>query len=155
MTLGQCAYFAAQLDEAERAYRKAMDLLPTRPGIHSALGVVLLAEGKNEEALREINSESDVGEHDITLAGAYHLLGRISEAKTALAELEATYAKTNAYGIALNYAVRSNRDQAFEWLDRAFQRHEYLMEIKGNPWFNSLRGDPRYASLLRKLGLPN
>jgi len=46
------------------------------------------------------------------------------------------------------------RQICFRWLDRGYQQHEYLMEVKVDPWFNSIRGDPRYKALLQKLKLP-
>jgi adenylate cyclase len=154
ITLGQSYYYAGRLEEAKNAYRKVLDLIPARPGLHSYLGLVLLAKGAREEALREIARDEDVGERDAALAGAYHVLGRINEARAALTHLEATRAETDAYEIAKNYALRGDRDQTFRWLDRGYQQHEYLMEVKVDPWFNGIRDDPRYKMLLRKLKLP-
>jgi TolB-like protein/Tfp pilus assembly protein PilF len=155
ITLGQSYYYAGRLEEAKNAYRKALDLIPSRPGLHAYLGVVLLAQGEREEALQEIGREEDPDERDTALAGAYHLVGRIAEARTALAQLEATRAETDAYVIAKNFALRGDREQTFRWLDRGYLQHEYQMEVKVDPWFNSIRGDPRYEALLRKLKLPD
>ena len=154
MMLGQSFYYAGRLAEAEAAYRKALDLIPARPGLHADLGVVLLAKGEREETLQEIGREQDAAERDTALAGAYHILGRITEARAALTRLEAARAGSAAYSIARNYALRGDRDQTFRWLDRGDQQHEYLMEVKVDPWFNSVRGDPRYKALLGKLKLP-
>jgi tetratricopeptide (TPR) repeat protein len=154
ITLGQSYYYAGRLEEAKNAYRKALDLIPARPGLHSDLGVVLLAKGEREEALQTIASEEDTDERDTALAGAYHIVGRITEARSTLVDLEATRAETDAYAIAKNYALRGDRDQTFRWLNRAYQQHEYLMEVKVDPWFSSVRSDPRYKALLRKLKLP-
>jgi adenylate cyclase len=152
--LGQSYYYAGRLEEAQIAYRKALDLIPARPGLGSDLGVVLLAKGEREEALQAIVRDEDSDERDAALAGAYYIVGRISEARSTLANLEATRAETNAYAIAKNYALRGNRDKSFRWLDRGYQQHEYLMEVNADPWFNSIRNDPRYKMLLRRLKLP-
>jgi adenylate cyclase len=154
ITLGKSYYYAGRLEEAKNAYRKALDLIPARPGLQSDLGVVLLAKGEHEEALQAIAREEDTDEREIALAGAYHIVGRITEARSTLAHLEATRAGTDAYAIARIYALSGDRDQTFRWLDRAYQQHEYLMEAKADPWFNGIRDDPRYKILLRKLKLP-
>jgi hypothetical protein len=59
------------------------------------------------------------------------------------------------YWIALVYAARHDSDQAFTWLDRAFNAYgEGITWIKGDPLLGSLVDDPRYKALLRKMRLP-
>jgi hypothetical protein len=57
--------------------------------------------------------------------------------------------------IALGFALGGDRDKAFEQLDKAFadQDDELIFGIR-YPGFDSLRSDPRYADLMRRLGLP-
>ena len=56
---------------------------------------------------------------------------------------------------ALSYAKLGNLDQAFAWLDKAFaERTPWLTYIKTDPAFDSLHSDPRFADLLRRVGLP-
>ena len=58
--------------------------------------------------------------------------------------------------IATIYAFRNQPDEAFEWLDRAYeQRDPSLMATKVQPLLKSLHNDPRYAAFLKKLNLPN
>jgi hypothetical protein len=53
------------------------------------------------------------------------------------------------------YAWRGQKDEAFTWLDRAFaQRDGGLTELKFDPLMDSLRTDPRFNSLLRRMNLP-
>jgi hypothetical protein len=60
-----------------------------------------------------------------------------------------------AYDIAELYAWRGEKDKAFEWLDRAYQQHSSdLCGFRHNKMFASLRGDARFAALLRKMNLP-
>ena len=91
---------------------------------------------------------------DATLASAYHILGRIAEARSALAQLEAERGNSDAYSIAQSYALRGDRERTFLWLDRAYKQHEYFMHLKPDPWFSSVRSDPRYKVLLHKMNLP-
>jgi serine/threonine-protein kinase len=73
----------------------------------------------------------------------------------ALDELIAKDAQYAAYQIAEVFAWRGEKDQAFEWLERAYrQRDGGLSSIKGDPLLKSLRADPRFNALLRKLKLP-
>ena len=60
-----------------------------------------------------------------------------------------------AYQIAEIYAWRDEKDKAFEWLERAYRQQDGgLTVIKTDPVLASLRADPRYFALLRKLHLP-
>jgi len=66
----------------------------------------------------------------------------------------ATSAQWAAYQIAEVYAWRGQKDQAFQWLDRAYAQHDGgLPEIKGDPGMASLRTDPRYHAFLVKMKL--
>jgi len=57
--------------------------------------------------------------------------------------------------IAGAYAWDGDRDKAFQWLDRAYkQRDGCLADIKFDPVFDSLRGDPRFRAFLRRMRLP-
>ena len=59
-----------------------------------------------------------------------------------------------AYQVACIYSLRGENDKAFEWLERAYQRHDSgLNGIAYDPLLTGLKGDPRYAALLKKLQL--
>ena len=85
---------------------------------------------------------------------AEHTLGNASESQKYLDEQIAKYAQGAAYQIAEVYAWRGEKDKAFEWLDRAYTQHDGgLTFIKSDPLIAKLRGDPRYAAILKKMGL--
>jgi len=57
--------------------------------------------------------------------------------------------------VAQVYAWRGDRDQAFQWLERAYQiRDPGIPYITIDPFTRSMRGDPRFRAFLAKLGLP-
>jgi len=56
--------------------------------------------------------------------------------------------------IAAVYTGLADKDQAFHWLDEAYKEHsEYLVYIQSDPMADTIRDDPRYAALLRKVGI--
>lgn len=152
--IGQVYHFAGRLPEAETALRKAIDLVPARPGLHSELGIVLLARGQGDAALHEIARETDADARATALACAYHILGREAESQSALKTLEAERGNSAASGIAQIYASHGNLEQTLAWLDRAYHQQEYLMNLKVDPWFKSARDDPRFKALLHRMNLP-
>jgi tetratricopeptide (TPR) repeat protein len=86
---------------------------------------------------------------------AYYALGRREESDKTLNKLIAMHQNDSAYQIAEVYAYRRETDKAFEWLDRAYrQRDPGTPELKIGPLMKSLRQDPRYAELLKKMRLP-
>ncbi len=58
--------------------------------------------------------------------------------------------------VASLYALIGDKDRAFEWLDKAYAERdgEEITLLKVDPAFKNLRGDPRFADLLRRMGLP-
>ena len=153
--LGLHAYRAGRLAEAEAAFKKALELNPEIPGPHSFLGRVYLAQSKPAAALAEMEREPRPIWRRQGLALAYQALGRRSEADAALAELIEKDRHSFAFQIAEVYAYRGEQDKTFEWLERAYvQRDVGLAEMKGDPLLLSLKGDPRFAALLKKMRLP-
>ena len=143
--------------EAESAYRKVLDLDPGGASSWHGLryGRILLLLGKPEAALQEMQQETEEAWRLAGLPLVYHALGRRSESDAALADLKSKYAGEMAYLIADVHAFRGEADQAFEWLERAYdQRDSGLPFIKSNRLFRTLIDDPRYKAFLKKMKLP-
>ena len=149
--LGVHAYYAGRLGDALNALKKVLDLNPENPQIHEVLGRVLLAQGRLPQALAEMERESDPSWRPFGLAIANHALGNKKESDEATAEFVAKNHDGGAYQIAEIYAFRGEADQAFEWLDRAYnQRDSGLVFFKGDPLLNNLERDSRYHAFLKK-----
>ena len=89
------------------------------------------------------------------LAVAHYVRGDRQAADAALADLIANAREGFAYQIAEVYAVRGEKDKAFEWLQIAFDdRDAGMLSLLVDPLLRGLRDDPRYKNLLVKLGLP-
>lgn len=154
VSLGLARFYAGRLADAEVAFRKALALSPESGGTRFFLGRVLLANGESEAALETMNEEPDDVWRLAGLPLAYHALGRESESYAAMAELTDRFATIAAFQIAQAHAYRGEIDQAFTWLDRAYQQRDGgLSEIMGDPMLRNLESDPRYSAFLRRMRL--
>jgi TolB-like protein/Flp pilus assembly protein TadD len=153
--LGNVQLATGRLTEAGAAVQKALQISPTFAGGHYDLGLVLLLQGNFQGALAEMQQERLDSARDVGLAMAYYALGRRAESGVALAQLVREHAQDLAWQIADVYAYCGKADQAFAWLDRAYnQRDSGLYLIKVDPFFKTLKGDSRYKAFLRKMKLP-
>jgi TolB-like protein/DNA-binding winged helix-turn-helix (wHTH) protein/Flp pilus assembly protein TadD len=144
-----------RIHEAEAAYRKAIDLNTADAIPHIGLADTFLARGEPAPALAEMQQVSLDDGQTIGLAIVYHAMGRKRESDAVMVEAEMKHPKDNIIGIAAAHAYRGETDQAFAWLNRAFQeRDTRIVLIKTDPYLKSLVADPRYKALLRKMNLP-
>ncbi len=68
-------------------------------------------------------------------------------------EEDAKRTYVSAFGIAISYAMVGNADRAFEWLERAYEdRDGGMVRLNVEPRFDTLRSDPRFGALLKKVG---
>jgi TolB-like protein/Flp pilus assembly protein TadD len=151
------AYFARdRLSEAERTLRDLLALDPSYAGAHCDLGEVLLARNQSDAALAVMSEEPDEASRLTCLPNAMWILGRRKEADALLVEAASKYSDSGAYALAASYAMRNDRDQAFKWLDRAFENREAPVSVmmKWDPLLRNLHRDPGFTPLLQKLKLP-
>jgi TolB-like protein len=153
--LARVLLYAGKLDEADAAARKSAELQPASASSHRWQVVVAVQRGDGETALREAQLEPDEGYRWFELALAQHVRGDRKAADEALADLIANGRDRLAYQIAEVYAVRGEKDKAFEWLQIAFDNHDTgFLTLFVDPLMSGLRDDARYKNLLAKLGLP-
>src|SRR6266496_428677 len=154
-TLGRVLFYAGKLDEAHAAGRRMAELQPSASSSHRWQVLVAIQRGDGETALREAQLEPDDSIRSFELALAQYVGGDRKAADAALADLIATGRDSLAYQIAQVYAVRHELDKAFEWLQIAFDNRDGGMpSLLVDPLLRSLRDDPRYKSMLEKIGLP-
>jgi TolB-like protein/Tfp pilus assembly protein PilF len=141
-----------QMDSAIASFRTALALNPGTEALHGMMGRALLLKGEPEAALAAIQQEpSDWKLLELPLV--YYALGQVDESDAVLAELIEKYAKEAAVNIAAIYAYRSQRDEAFSWLNRAVaEKDPGLSEIVYDPVFSSLHDDSRWQSFLESIG---
>ncbi|CAN5584381.1 hypothetical protein BH18ACI1_BH18ACI1_21710 [soil metagenome] len=120
-----------------------------------------IKKGQNTEALAEAKRGVELSKRSnlslIALGFALAASGRRSEALAILNELEEKYAKrqADATEVAAVYAGLGEKDQAFAWLEKAFQdRGSLLVDLRVAFPFASLHDDPRFKDLLKRMKMP-
>jgi tetratricopeptide (TPR) repeat protein len=153
---GETEFSMGRLDEAAADSKKALELNPdVWPG-PILLSQIYVLQGHPQNALAEIELVRYDPARVFLYAVAYYALGRQKEADAALSELIAKYHSRNAYQIAQVYALRKQSDEGFKWLDQAYaQRDSGLIGTNVDPLLKNLHNDPRFATFLKTIRLPN
>jgi hypothetical protein len=151
---------AGRLDEARAELRNlmAMQERPS-PGTATDLATIDLLSGRNEAALQAASSWPPGTDRDFVLAMASHALRQDDSARAAEARLVARTDTASAIRLAEIHAHRGNRDEAFRWLNLAFDRmgpRPWLTDqwpaLDYSPFLVSLRSDARWEpTVLRSL----
>lgn len=159
-SVGHRLYLAREFDSARRQLRSTIELDPKAGYTHWNLGMVHEAEGDYAAAIDAYDQATQLTNERpsmlAALARGYAKAGREREARTTLDHLIALRATSyvSPFDIACVYVGLDERDLAFEWLERAFdERSNRLAFIKVDPVLDPLRRDPRFAGLLRRMGL--
>lgn len=156
--LGQIFHYTGQYDQAIDAYEKTLELEPTRYRVYLWLGWAYEQKGMYETAIAaflKARTDEDNTEALASLGSVYALLGDKDKAITVLNELDERSARhyVSPYHRSLIFLSLEQKDEAFAWLERAFaERAEWMIYLSVDPRFNALRGDPRFANLLRRIG---
>jgi TolB-like protein len=150
--LGSTGDYAA----ARKAIARALEVNPGWTYGLMELGELQLLQGDAAGALATFGSIHD--NESFRLQGtalAQHSLGHAVASEQALGALRATGARQDAFQIAEVYAWRGEKGEAFAWLERAYQQRDAgLTAVLADPLLKPLRGDARFAALLRQMQLP-
>jgi tetratricopeptide (TPR) repeat protein len=149
---GKLLYYARRYDEAAEQLRETLRMDPGFDQARGWLGLVYASSGGYDEAIAELNK---VPEDDRTLwIGYIHgMAGRRDEAEKILHELEQLGATREA--ILWVEIGLGQKDEAFADLAKAYQLRSVLLTgLKVHPCYDSLRSDPRFTDLLRRVNLP-
>ncbi len=156
---GRALYYRRQYDRAIVQIEKTLELDADFPNAHSDLGYVYEAQGRFDEALAEFRKARALagsGSYGLPEIGyAYARSGNKCEAARILNELLglSKQAYSVSFGIALVYCGLGDKDNAFGWLERAYQERAMPNDLRVHPVWDSLRSDPRFTTLLKKMGL--
>ena len=155
------AYYAHRFEESVPQYRKAIELDPTFVPGRLWFGWTLVALGKLDEAWEQFVEVRRLGGQraysDCGLGMVHAARGEREKAYELLSQLEHQRMEryVSSCYFAFVQAVLGDKDQAFESLNRAFEeRSHWLTLLAVDPKYDTLRDDPRYRDLLRRLNLP-
>ncbi len=152
--LARILWYEGKLDEADAVARKAAKLQPTGAASRRWQVLVAIQRGDNETALREAQSEPDESYRRFEIALAQYARGDRKAADAALADLIAN-GRGLDYQVAQVYAVRGEKEKAFQWLQIAFDNHDTgMLALLVDPLLGSLSDDPRYKNLLARMAFP-
>ena len=161
-------FWSRRHERAIEVLRKALEIDPNFARAHAHLAQNYRVLGRYEEAIAEQQKAFELSGGQFredgtkrvngTLAVIYAAAGRKSEAQKILDEM--TEAEKHgdylySFGRAVIYAELGDKERAFAWLEKAFaERFSGMTELKVAPTFDSLRDDPRFQDLLRRVGFP-
>ena len=154
-------YNARRYPEAIAQAKRTLEIDSTFSRAHYWLGMSYEQTARLPEAIQEfketIKRAGPIPVYSAALGHAYAIAGQLGEARRVLAELEARAQREyiSPVDIAMIYSGLGEQDRAFEWLERGFAGRAYaLVFLPTDPRFDMLRGDKRYAALMKRVGLP-
>jgi serine/threonine-protein kinase len=160
--LGMAQWSAGDLAQAETGLRKTLDLGPDFAMAHMNLAITLFLQQRLADAITEarvaVRLSNNAANHAAFLGYMCAKAGNPEEARTILDELAARSKETY---VAPTYLARihaglGETDQMFDWLERAYsERDSWLPNVLVDPLLASMHADPRFADLVRRVGLPS
>jgi serine/threonine-protein kinase len=150
---GRAEAWVGNLEAARDTYLRTLELSPGRTAIHGTLGVIYIRLGLVEQGLAELRKESAEGYRDYFSSIAYLMVGDREQSDAAFARLRER-GEDWSYQFASIHAMRGEVDEAFRWLDRAYElRDPGLAFITYHDAMQSLHSDPRWPRFLERIGL--
>jgi len=158
--LGSVFVFTHQWDNAIEQLRSSIDLDPNYWFDHYFLGRAYAQKGRFPEAIAALKQGISLGgttEVSASLGHAYALSGKSEEAQKVVEHLKelSVHEYVAPYNIAVIYAGLEEKDEAFVWLNRAYQERSYLLTyLTVDERLDKLHSDPRFDELVHRVGLP-
>ena len=159
--VGWIFFHGRRYDEAIRELRTALTIEPNDPMAEWFLGFALIAANHFDEAITTLERAASLSDRSSAVLGvlvhAYAAAGRRTEALRVLSELhrrrKSGYVPPAAF---LNaYLGLRDTEEAFIWLGRSAEERSNIMQfLRSHPFFDPLRGDPRFAAFLRRVNFP-
>jgi TolB-like protein/Tfp pilus assembly protein PilF len=158
-TIGRMYREAHQYDEAIKQCKQSLVLDPNFSMGHWCLGQVYLAKRQYPEATSELRLANELGTTPLIVADlgcVYAASGKKTEARAILHSLESKsqFNYVSPYLIATIYSQLGEKDEAFKWLERAYDARD-ISYVVVDPMMDPLHSDPRFAHLIQRLHLPD
>lgn len=155
-------HYSRRYYEAIAQYHKALELDPNFKKAHRLLANIYMQEGRFAEAQAEVEKfqplDDSPGKFEwLMMTGdLYASSGRKAEAQKAYEEVKRLAAQgyVDPGNLMWVHIHLGEKEQAFAWVEKAVAaRSTHLTALRVNPDFDPLRSDPRFAVLLRRVGL--
>lgn len=155
---GVALYNARRYDEAIKQLQTVVELQPDYSFAHEFLGFSYAMKGMYAEAITEYQKfsslEGETTSDQIFLGYTYAMSGKREKALAILNKLKTTNEYVSPAEFAILYAGLGDKEGAFQLLERAYAAHDLQMQyLKVDPHYDSLRSDPRFTDLMRRVGL--
>jgi len=147
-------------DQAAAQAQKSIELEPSAFMSHSSLAFAYAEMNRLPEAVAEAQKGAELSDSPLAkgfLGYAYAVAGRTQDARNTVRQLEADFRNhfVCPYEIGTIHLWLGEKDEAFRWFERAYEERSICMSLlKFDPRLDSVRSDPRYASLVRRVGFP-
>ena len=163
--LGNFYFMARRYDESIAQFQKALDLNPNHPVLRAMLAWVYAMKRMYSQAFAEYDK---IAEQDkVTAAGnqfvagglgwVYAVSGRRTDALKIAQEFKdlSSHGYVDFYWSGIIYAGLGDKNEAFRLLEKGYEEHSASMPyLAVDPFWYGMRSDPRFAELLRRIGLP-
>jgi tetratricopeptide (TPR) repeat protein len=158
--LGNAYSSARRYGLAIAQYQKGLELYPNDSSLQYQLGWAYVYAGSLDKGIQSIRNSLAVDGVDPNLspdlACIDAMTGKTGETRRVLTRLLALARKypVSPGMVALVYTALDERQQALDWLEKAYERHSSMMTwLKTDPRFDRIQGEPRFQELMRRVGL--
>ena len=162
--VGDVHLMARRYDESIAQFQKALDLNPNLPVVRTLLAWAYAMKRMYPQSLAEFDQVSDqdkavAPENQFVASGlgwVYAVSGRRADALKIAKELDelSSHVYVDFYQLATIYAGLGENDEAFRLLEKGYEEHSAsMLFLAVDPFWYGMRSDPRYADLLRRVGL--
>jgi serine/threonine protein kinase/tetratricopeptide (TPR) repeat protein len=153
-------YFARQYERAIEKCTRALELDASSDGAHACLGQSYRAKGMRDQAIAESERAVMLSNNHparlVALARTYAAFGKLPAAKKIFTKLneQAKVRYVSPYLLGMTYVALGENDEALTALQQAVdERDRYLVALKIDDAFDPLRADPRFQTMLQRVGL--
>ena len=153
-------YYAKQYPQAIEQCQKTLAMDANFVAAHDLLGRAHERKGAYPEAVAELRKALELSDDDsnelAALGLAYASSHQEGEARKVLGQLKERSQQTyvQPMWVAVIHLALGEKEQAFDWMQKAYDdRSAWLVYLKVDPLFDSVRADPRFTDLLRRVGL--
>jgi len=156
--LGHAYFRAGQFEKAHETLQRTIEMDPSFPVTRLYLGYIYVQKSMYEEALAEIQKDTDIPAAflDTQVGIVYARMGKREEATQILNKYikRSTKEFKSPYGLALLCFALGENDFGFQWLEKGYEtRDVWMCGIKIDFLVDSVREDPRFKAMLKKMNL--